>query len=425
MKKCYILLNINILCKISTCNDFKFAKNGVFKGVWVEMFYGKFVFTQIMELVPWRRFQTCVNRYNGDYHTKEFKCSDYFKIMAFAQLTYRESLRDIVNCLKAVPGKFYHLGISDNLSRSNLSKANQRRDWRIFSDFAQVLIKIAHDLYRQDSNPVDLKAPVFALDSSTIDLCLSLFPWAPFRKTKAAVKLHTLLNLQGNIPDFILISDGKMHDVNVLDYLNFIAGAYYVMDRGYLDFARFYKLNQSKAFFVTRAKRNTKMSRRFSRPVDKSTGVQCDQVVVLEREESYELYPDSFRRIRFYDSLRNKRMVFLTNNMTLPAKTIADLYKSRWRVELFFKWIKQHLRIKAFYGLSENAVKSQIWIGICVYLLAAIMKKKLNLTQTLYQILQVLSLTQFEKMPILLLFEKGNCKNINMRPANTLTLFDL
>jgi hypothetical protein len=378
-----------------------------------------------MELVPWRRFQTCVNRYNGDYHTKEFKCSDYFKIMAFAQLTYRESLRDIVNCLKAVPEKFYHLGISDNLSRSNLSKANQRRDWRIFSDFAQVLIKIAHDLYRQDSNPVDLKAPVFALDSSTIDLCLSLFPWAPFRKTKAAVKLHTLLNLQGNIPDFILISDGKMHDVNVLDYLNFIAGAYYVMDRGYLDFARLYKLNQSKAFFVTRAKRNTKMSRRFSRPVDKSTGVQCDQVVVLEREESYELYPDSFRRIRFYDSLRNKRMVFLTNNMTLPAKTIADLYKSRWRVELFFKWIKQHLRIKAFYGLSENAVKSQIWIGICVYLLAAIMKKKLNLTQTLYQILQVLSLTQFEKMPILSLFEKGNCKNINMRPANTLTLFDL
>ena len=389
------------------------------------MFYGKFVFTQIMELVPWRRFQTCVNRYNGDYHTKEFKCSDYFKIMAFAQLTYRESLRDIVNCLKAVPEKFYHLGISDNLSRSNLSKANQRRNWMIFSDFAQVLIKIAHDLYRHDNNPVDLKAPVFALDSSTIDLCLSLFPWAPFRKTKAAIKLHTLLNLQGNIPDFILITDGKVHDVNVLDYLNIIAGAYYVMDRGYLDFARLYKLNQSKAFFVTRAKRNTKMIRRFSRPVDKNTGVQCDQVVVLARKESYELYPDSFRRIRFYDSVRNKRMVFLTNNMTLPAKTIADLYKSRWRVELFFKWIKQHLRIKAFYGLSENAVKSQIWIGICVYLLAAILKKKLNLSQTLYQILQILSLTQFEKMPIISLFEQGTCKNENMQSSNQLRLFDL
>ena len=364
------------------------------------MFYGKFVFTQIMELVPWRRFQTFVNRYNGDYHTKEFKSSDYFKIMVFAQLTYRESLRDIVNCLKAVPEKFYRLGISDNLSRSNLSKANQRRNWRIFSDFAQVLIKIAHDLYRQDNNSADLKAPVFALDSSSIDLCLSLFPCDPFRKTKAAIKLQTLLNLQGNIPDFILIYDGKMHDVNVLDYLNFIAGAYYVMDRGYLDFSRLYKLNQSKAFFVIRAKRNIKLTRRFSRPVDKTKGVQCDQVVVLSRDESYELYPDSFRRIRFYDSVRNKRMVFLTNNMSLSAKTIADLYKSRWRVELFFKWIKQHLRIKAFYWLSENAVKSQIWIGICVYLLAAILKKKLNLSQTLYQILQILSLTQFEKMPI-------------------------
>jgi hypothetical protein len=425
MKYCYNLLFINVLCNISTCNDFNFVKEGVFRGGRVEMFYGKFVFTQIMELVPWKRFQTCVNRYNGDYRTKEFKTCDYFKIMAFAQLTYRESLRDIVNCLKAVPAKFYHLGISDNLSRSNLSKANQRRNWRIFSDFAQVLIKIAHDLYREDSNPVDLKAPVFALDSSTIDLCLSLFPWAPFRKTKAAIKLHTLLNLQGNIPDFILISDGKMSDVNVLDYLNFITGAYYVMDRGYLDFERLYKLNQSKAFFVTRAKRNTKLTRRISRSVDKSTGVQCDQIVVLARPDSFESYPESFRRIRYYDSLRNKRMIFLTNNMTLPAKTIADLYKSRWRVELFFKWIKQHLRIKVFYGISENAVKSQIWIGICVYLLAAILKKKLNLSQTLYQILQILSLTQFEKMPILSLFEQGTCKNENMRSPNQLMLFDL
>lgn len=414
-----------MLYKISIPCDFIFAVKGIFRERWIEMFQGKFIFSQIMEIVPWERFQTCVNRYKGDYYVKEFKCADYFKVMAFAQLTYRESLRDISNCLKAVPMKFYHLGISDNLSKSNISKATQRRSWMIFSDFAQVLIKIAHDLYQQDSNPVDIKAPIFALDSSTVDLCLSLFPWAPFRKTKAAVKLHTLLNLQGNIPDFILISDGKMHDINVLDYLNFIAGAYYVMDRGYLDFERLYTINQSKAFFVTRAKRNTKLTRRYSRPIDKFTGVQCDQVVVLERQESYELYPDSFRRIRFYDSKRNKRMVFLTNNMTLPAKTIADLYKSRWRIELFFKWIKQHLRIKAFYGISENAVKSQIWIGICVYILVAILKKKLNLSQTLYQILQILSLTQFEKMPILSLFEHETCKSTNMQPYKPLTLFDL
>jgi len=389
------------------------------------MHQGKYVFSQIMELVPWKRFQTCVNRYKGDYRIQGFKCSDYFKVMAFAQLTYRESLRDIVNCLRAVPEKCYHLGICNNLSRNNLSNATQHRDWRIFSDFAQVLIETAHELYQEDNNPVNLKAPVFALDSSTIDLCLSLFPWSPFRSTKAAVKLHTLLNLQGNIPDFILISDGKMHDVNILDYLNFIAGAYYVMDRGYLDFERLYSLNQSKAFFVTRAKRNTKLTRRYSRPVDKSTGVQCDQVVVLARQNSYESYPESLRRIRFYDPARDKQLVFLTNNMTLPAKTIADLYKSRWRVELFFKWIKQHLRIKTFYGISENAVKSQIWIGICVYLLAAILKKKLHLTQTLHQILQILSLTQFEKTPILSLFEQRNYKNVSMPICKPLTLFDL
>jgi len=419
------LLFINKLDKISICIDLIFAVTGIFSERWVEMLHGKFVFSQIMELVPWKRFQTCVNRHNGDYRVKGFKCTDYFKIMAFAQLTYRESLRDIINCLKAVPMKFYHLGISDNLSKSNISKATQRRSWMIFSDFAQVLIKIAQNLYQEDSNPVDIKAPIFALDTSTIDLCLSLFPWAPFRKTKAAVKLHTLLNLQGNIPNFILISDGKMHDVRALDYLNFIAGAYYVMDRAYLDFERLYILNQSKAFFVTRAKKNTKLTRRTSRPIDKSTGVQCDQVVVLERPESYDLYPDSFRRIRFYDSVRNKRMVFLTNNMTLPAKTIADLYKSRWQIELFFKWIKQHLRIKAFYGTSENAVKSQLWISICVYVLVAILKKKLNLSQTLYQILQVLSLTQFEKMPVLSLFEHGTYKSTNMQPHKPLTLFDL
>jgi transposase len=389
------------------------------------MFFGAYVFSQIMELVPWRRFETCVNRYNGDYHVKGFKCSDYFKVMSFAQLTYRESLRDIANCFKAVPEKCYHLGISNNLSRNNLSNATKRRDWRIFYDFAQVLIEIAHEYYKDDCNPVDLKAPVFALDASTIDLCLSLFPWSPFRSTKAAVKLHTLLNLQGNIPDFIYISDGKMGDVNILDYLNFIAGAYYVMDRGYLDFERLYRLNLSKSFFVIRAKKNTQLTRRYSHPVDKSTGVQCDQVVVLTRQDTYESYPETFRRIRYYDSVRDKRMVFLTNNMTLPAKSIADLYKSRWRVELFFKWIKQHLRIKTFYGTSENAVKSQIWIGVCVYLLTAILKKKLHLTQTLHQILQILSLTQFEKTPILSLFEKGNCKTDMTPLCKQLTLFDL
>ena len=405
--------------------DFIFAENDVLTGKGIEMFQGKFVFSQIMDIIPWERFQTCVNRYNGDYRVQEFKCSDYFKVMIFAQLTYRESLRDIVNCFRAVPQKCYHLGICNNLSRNNLSNATRRRNWRIFADFANVLIKIAHELYQHDDNPVNIKAPVFALDSSTIDLCLSLFPWAPFRKTKAAVKLHTLLNLHGNIPAVIYISDGKMHDVTILDYLNFIAGAYYVMDRGYLDFERLYKLNQSKAFFVIRAKRNTKLTRRYSNPVDKSTGVLCDQVVVLTRKESYELYPESFRRIKFYDSTRNKRIVFLTNNMTLPAKSIADLYKSRWQVELFFKWIKQHLRIKAFYGISENAVKSQIWIGVCVYLLAAIMKKKLHLSQTLHQILQILSLTQFEKTPILSLFEQRNYKTDTMQPCKQLILFDL
>ena len=389
------------------------------------MHQGQFVFSQIMDLIPWKRFQTCVDRYSGDYRIQEFKCSDYFKAMIFAQLTYRESLRDIVNCFRAFPQKCYHLGICNNLSRNNLSNATQRRDWRIFADFANVLIKLSHELYQHDDNPVNIKAPVFALDSSTIDLCLSLFPWAPFRSTKAAIKLHTLLNLQGNIPDVIYISDGKMSDVNVLDYLNYIAGAYYVMDRGYLDFKRLYKLNQSKAFFVTRAKRNTKLTRRYSNPIDKSTGIQCDQVVVLARQDSFESYPESLRRIRFYDSVRDKRMIFLTNNMTLPAKSIADLYKSRWRVELFFKWIKQHLRIKAFYGISENAVKSQIWIGICVYLLAAILKKKLHLTQTLYQILQILSLTQFEKTPILSLFEQGNHKSVSMQPGKQLNLFNL
>jgi hypothetical protein len=389
------------------------------------MFSGQYVFVQMMNLVPWKRFQTCVDRYQGDYHVRQFRCTDYFRTMAFAQLTYRESLRDIVNCLRAVPEKRYHMGIRATISRNNLSNATQQRDWRIFADFAQILIEKAHELYQHDDYPVKLKAPVFALDSSTIDLCLSLFPWAPFRKTKAAIKLHTLLNLQGNIPDFILISDGKMHDVHVLDQMIFIAGAYYVMDRGYLDFERLYKLHQSKAFFVTRSKKNTQLTRRYSNKVDKSTGVQCDQIVVLTNLDSFVTYPEPLRRIRFYDAERDKRLVFLTNNMTLSAPIIAYLYKSRWRVELFFKWIKQHLRINVFYGISENAVKSQIWIGICVYLLVAILKKELNLPQSLYQILQILSLTQFEKTPVFQLLNENNYKNKINQNHNQLTLFDL
>jgi hypothetical protein len=359
------------------------------------MYQGQFIFTQIMDIVPWERFQTCVERYQGDYRVRQFRCADYFRVMLFAQFTYRESLRDVVSCLRAVPQKLYHMGIRSTISRSNISDAMPHRDWRIFTDFAQILIEQAHILYQNDDNPVKIKAPVFALDSSTIDLCLSLFPWAPFRKTKAAIKLHTLLNLQGNIPDFILISDGKMHDVNILDQMIFIAGAYYVMDRGSWDFERLYKIHQAKAFFITRAKRNTKLTRRDSKKVDKTTGVQCDQTVFLTNPKSLTTYPEPLRRIRFYDATRNKRLVFLTNNMDLPAVTIAALYKSRWRVELFFKWIKQHLRIKVFYGISENAVKSQIWIAICTYLIVSILKKELKLPQSIYQILQILSLIQF------------------------------
>jgi len=345
--------------------------------------------------------------------------------MAFAQLTYRESLRDIVACLNAIPEKMYHMGIRSGISRNNLSNATKQRDWRIFADFAQILIEQARLLYDHEPLPVEIDATVYALDSTTIDLCLSLFPWAPFRKTKAAIKLHTLLNIQGDIPEFILISSGKLHDVNVLDHMVFQAGAFYVMDRGYLDFERLYKINQAKAFFVTRAKKNTQLTRRYSHPVDKTAGVQCDQTVVLTNESSFATYPEPLRRIRYYDEELNKRFVFLTNNMNLPARTIADLYKSRWRVELFFKWIKQHLRIKTFYGMSENAVKSQIWIAVSVYLLVAILKKELGLSQSLHQILQIFSLTQFEKTPIFSMFENKiyNCNNTSFH--NQLTLFDL
>jgi hypothetical protein len=385
---------------------------------------GKFVFSQLMEFVPWRRFQTCVNRYGGDYKVGTYQCFEQFRVMAFAQLTYRHSLREVEACLRVVKSKLYHMGIHSTISHSNLAHANHQRDWRIYADFAQILIQRAKQLYLGDDLGLDLDATVYALDATTIDLCLSLFPWAKFRRAKGAVKLHTLLNLQGDIPEFILISDGKLHDVNVLDHLVPVPGAYYVMDRGYLDFERLYVLHQAKSFFVTRSKRNFNFSRRYSHEVDKSTGVQCDQTVVLETYYSAQGYPEPLRRIRYYDAERDKRLVFLTNDFSLPAATIAALYKSRWRIELFFKWIKQHLRIKVFYGTSENAVKSQIWIAVATYLLVAIVKKELGLSLPLYTILQILSLIQFEKTPLIEALSCDSYKNHKPNRPNQLVLFE-
>jgi hypothetical protein len=388
------------------------------------MHEGKFVFSQLMEFVPWRRFQTCVNRYGGDYKVGTYQCVEQFRVMAFAQLTYRHSLREVEACLRVVKSKLYHMGIHSTISHSNLAHANHQRDWRIYADFAQILIQRAKQLYLGDDLGLDLDATVYALDATTIDLCLSLFPWAKFRRAKGAVKLHTLLNLQGNIPEFILISDGKLHDVNVLDHLVPVPGAYYVMDRGYLDFERLYVLHQAKSFFVTRSKRNFNFSRRYSHEVDKSTGVQCDQTVVLETYYSAQGYPEPLRRIRYYDAERDKRLVFLTNDFSLPATTIAALYKSRWQIELFFKWIKQHLRIKVFYGTSENAVKSQIWIAVATYLLVAIVKKELGLSLPLYTILQILSLIQFEKTPLIEALSCDSYKNHKPIRPNQLVLFE-
>lgn len=388
------------------------------------MYQGKLIFSQLMDFVPWRQFQTCVNRYRGDYKVKTYDCAEQFRIMAFAQLTYRHSLREVEACLRAVPSKLYHMGIRSTVSHSNLAHANNNRDWRIYADFAQILIQKAKRLYLNEDIGIELDATVYALDSSTIDLCLSMFPWAKFRKTKGAVKLHTLMNLRGNIPEFILISDGKLHDVNVLDHLTPVPGAYYVMDRGYLDFKRLFALHEAKSFFVTRAKRNFVFQRRYSHEVDKSTGVQCDQTVVLETFYSLQGYPEPLRRIRYYDADRAKRLVFITNNFELPAATIAELYKSRWQIELFFKWIKQHLRIKSFYGTSQNAVKSQIWIAVSTYLLVAILKKELRIDLPLYTILQILSLVQFEKTPILQVLSGLDYKTENPTRYKQLRLFD-
>jgi hypothetical protein len=364
------------------------------------------VFSQVMEFLPQPVFRRCIERYRGNHKVQRFSCSDQLLCMAFAQLTYRESLRDIETCLRTMQTKLYHMGIRGRIARSTLADANENRDWRIYADFAQALIGIARPLYLGDGFGVDLDATAYALDSTTIDLCLSLFPWARFRRTKAAVKLHTLLNLRGSIPEFIHISDGKLHDVNMLDILVAQPGAFYIMDRGYVDFSRLYALKQASAFFVTRAKRRMQCKRRYSRVVDKLTGLRCDQTIVLTGTNTSDDYPEPLRRIRYVDLETKKSFVFLTNEFTLPALIIAQLYKARWRVELFFKWIKQHLRIKAFYGTSENAVKTQVWIAMSVYVLVAIMKKRLGLSQSLYTILQILSVTLFEKRPILQVFSE-------------------
>ena len=385
---------------------------------------GHYVFAQVMQHLPLTTFRRCVERYGGEHKVKRFSCLDQYLCLAFAQLTWRESLRDIEACLRVQSSKLYHLGFRSAIARNTLANANAVRDWRIYADFAQHLIGIARRLYADDPLSLDLDDTVYALDSTPIDLCFSVFPWAPFRSTKAAVKLHTLLDLRGNIPSFIFISDGKMHDVNILDQLLPEAGAFYVVDRGYVDFERLARLDDAGSFFVTRAKSNLKARRRYSRPVDRSTGLVCDQTVFLTGFYSRQGFNRPLRRIKFNDPQTGKRLVFLTNNFALDALAIAKLYKSRWQVELFFKWIKQHLRIKAFFGTSENAVKSQIWIAVSVYVLVAIVKKRLALPATLYEILQILSLSLFEKTPVNCLFHDDLHQKIPVADPNQLTLFN-
>jgi len=387
------------------------------------MYSGKLVFAQVMEHLPLHTFRRCVARYSGDHKVKRFSCLNQYLSMAFAQLTYRESLRDIEACLRAQITKCYHMGLRGNVARNTLANANAVRDWRIYCDFAQSLIGIARRLYAEEPLGVQLKETVYALDSTTIDLCLSVFAWAPFRSTKAAVKLHTLLDLRGPIPSFVFVSDGKLHDVNVLDRLQPEPGACYVMDRCYIDFEGLARYDQAGSFFVTRAKSNFKAERRYSRPVDRATGLICDQTVVLTGFYSHKDFEAPLRRIRYRDPDSGKRLVFLTNNFTLPALTITKLYRLRWRVELFFKWIKQHLRIKAFYGTSENAVKSQLWIAISVYVLVAIVRKRLNLSASLYEILQILSLTMFERTPLDQLLTLSAPEAVMPNSANQLNLF--
>ena len=388
------------------------------------MHEGKLVFAQLMEHLPLHTFRRCVAQYPGRYPVQRFSHLDQFLCMAFAQLTYHESLRDIETCLRAQGAKLYHIGIRGGISRSTLADANETRDWHIYQDFALCLIWTARKLYAGDGFGVELKQTVYALDSTTVDLCLALFPWARFRQHKGAVKLHTLIDLRGNIPAFIHVSDGKLHDVNVLDQIPFEAGSFYVMDRGYVDFARLYRLHQTQAFYVTRAKSNLQYRRVYSHPIDKTTGLRCDQTIVLTGVQSGKDYPIHLRRVKFYDAKHDKLLVFLTNNFDLPALTIAQLYRCRWQVELFFKWIKQHLRIKRFLGTSENAVKTQVWIAIAVYVLVAIIKKRLKSELSLYTMLQIFSLTLFEKTPLNQLLRFPDDKNDMLPDDNQLILFN-
>jgi hypothetical protein len=388
------------------------------------MHSGKLVFAQLMEYLPLHTFRRCVQRYPSKYPTKIFSHLDQFLCMAFAQLTYRESLRDIETCLRAHQAKLYHLGIRGNIAKSTLADANEQRDCRIYADFAMSLIQTARTLYASNHFAVELEQTVYALDTTTIDLCLSVFPWARFRQAKAAVKMHTLLDLRGNIPTFIHISDGKMHEVNVLDILILEAGSFYIMDRGFTDFARWFVMHQAQAFFITRAKSHLLFRRVYSRSVDKSTGLRCDQTIALTAPKARKDYPQHLRRIKFHDAEHDKDLVFLTNNFDLPALTIAQLYRCRWQVELFFKWIKQHLRIKRFYGTTENAVKAQIWISITVYVLVAIVKKRLNTEASLYTILQILSLTLFEKTTLDQLLKNTEMQITTQQNNNQLNLFN-
>lgn len=387
------------------------------------MYTGKLIFTQVMDFMPPHTFRRCVTRYQGNNNVRSFTCLDQYLCMAFAQLTYRESLRDIEACLRAQQQKLYHMGIRGTVARSNLADANELRDWRIYADLAHSLIINARQLYSNEPFGVDLQQTVYALDATTIDLCLSMFPWATFRQTKAAIKLHTLLDLRGNIPTFISITDGKVHDVNILDALPIEPGAFYIMDRGYLDYARLHNISQAAGFFVTRAKSNFKCRRIYSHHVDRSTGLRYDQTIMLTGFYSLKDYPDKLRRVKYYDKETEKTLVFLTNNFSLPALSIAQLYRCRWQVELFFKWIKQNLRIKNFYGTSENAVKTQIWIAVSVYVLVAILKKQLDIPASLYTILQILSVSAFERTPLLQLLTETTIPQEMSNSEDQLILF--
>ena len=387
------------------------------------MFSGQLIFAQLMDFLPRHEFEACVRRYRGNYRMRGFSCRDQFLCMAFAQLTFRESLRDIETCLRSVQPKLYHAGFRGRIARSTLGDANRLRDWRIYADFAQVLIAHARGLYVDERFGVELGHAAYALDATTIDLCLTLFPWAPFRRHKAAVKLHTLLDLRGNIPTFIRVSSGKTHEVNILDELLIEPGAFYIMDKGYLDFARLFRLHRQAAFFVIRAKRNQAYTRRKSRGIDRATGLRSDQTIVLTGPLVSRKYPEPLRRVSFYDVEHRRKLVFLTNNFSLPALTIAELYRCRWQIELFFKWIKQHLRIKAFYGNSDNAVKTQVWIAVSVYLLVAILKKELGSKLSLAEISQILSVNTFEKTPLIQLISTFQHQNQPTTDPNQLRLF--